>query len=576
MISLNSNSLKPLFNLMRHFDKDTYALLRYSLILIVASSIFDLLSIASLVPLLGYFLLQSEYPNATNFSFTYSPSLLIVAFITIVIISAFARSYNVYLIQKTAGSIGLRLGAKLLHGLLGMPYQWHLHHNSSSLIALNTEIETKVILSYTFLLQLTYAVFTAILVVMALLFYNASLTLSLVALLLPAYYLLTLYSKKKTRSNSKHVLASTKKILRTLREAYSSLRDIFIYNKSLIFLKEFSAADSLSRNLYAENEFLASFPRYALEAVCIIVVISYVFLSINSGSSATDIIPLVGAFVFGLQKLMPVLQMISTSYTRINSYSSDIAEYSIMMDKFPPCSLPEYSSSTGQYPRSNLSFDLIRLDNISFAYGASMPPVFTSLCLEISSNDRLALKGSSGSGKSTLLDVLTGLLSPTSGQILLFKDSNLIGSVDQLRSSWSSSIAYVSQSTFILDATIAENIAFGIDLEHIDFDRLRLAAYLANCDLFIEQLKESYLSSIGEVGSRFSGGQLQRIGIARALYLNFSLLILDESTSALDEESENIVLTRIFTHYANIPIIITSHRKNTLSYCNKILDLSSP
>jgi ATP-binding cassette subfamily B protein len=207
--------------------------------------------------------------------------------------------------------------------------------------------------------------------------------------------------------------------------------------------------------------------------------------------------------------------------------------------------------------------------NVSFRYSSSASYALRNINLEINKGDRVGFIGLTGSGKSTLMDLIMGLLKPSEGCLVI--DGAPLAWADY--GAWQSNIAHVPQSIFLSDATIAENIAFGVAEKHIDLERVRLAARVAQIHDFIQNQPKSYETIIGERGARLSGGQRQRIGIARAIYKNASIIILDEATSALDSTTEISVMNSINHLYSSITVIMVAHRLSTLRNCNKIFEI---
>jgi ATP-binding cassette subfamily B protein len=213
----------------------------------------------------------------------------------------------------------------------------------------------------------------------------------------------------------------------------------------------------------------------------------------------------------------------------------------------------------------------IALNQISFRYASDRPWILRDVNLTIHKGSRVGFIGKTGTGKSTLIDLIMGLLEPTNGQILV--DGCPINSVNYR--SWQRHIAHVPQSIYLSDNSIAENIAFGVPLEEIDFQRVRWAAELAQMDRTIIGWDKQYQTIVGERGIQLSGGQRQRIGIARALYKRADVIILDEATSALDVDTEEGVMKAIESLNKNLTIIIIAHRLTTLKDCTKIIELDS-
>jgi ABC-type multidrug transport system fused ATPase/permease subunit len=215
--------------------------------------------------------------------------------------------------------------------------------------------------------------------------------------------------------------------------------------------------------------------------------------------------------------------------------------------------------------------ECINVEGLSFRYPGAGKDVIGDFSLTIAKNESIGVAGPSGSGKSTLVDLILGLHTPSSGQIKV--DSVQITSENI--SSWRSMIGYVPQDIYLLDDTIAANIAFGIDVKKIDPKALEDAARGAHILDFIRSLPEGFQTEVGERGVRLSGGQRQRIGLARALYHGPEVLILDEATSALDHETEKAVMETITELKGKLTIIIIAHRLSTLEHCNRVLRMGA-
>jgi ABC-type bacteriocin/lantibiotic exporter with double-glycine peptidase domain len=213
--------------------------------------------------------------------------------------------------------------------------------------------------------------------------------------------------------------------------------------------------------------------------------------------------------------------------------------------------------------------NFIKLNNVSFSYNDNKNQILKNINLEIKKGSKVGIKGTTGSGKSTLGNILISLLNPTQGQ--LYIDDVLINHQNKL--AWQKNIAIVPQNVFLNDVSIAENIAIGIEPKDIDLEKVRKFAKLAQINNFIEKNSNQYNEKVGERGVKLSGGQRQRIGIARALYREAKLIVFDEATNQLDEETENLIMQSINNFDSEITVVFITHRLSTLKYCDQIIDL---
>jgi ATP-binding cassette subfamily B protein len=285
-------------------------------------------------------------------------------------------------------------------------------------------------------------------------------------------------------------------------------------------------------------------------------------LSLRPGG-VTAALPILGMLALGAQRLLPLMQQIYSNWSAVDGGKFALADVLTLLDQPLPADVNQPAPQPLKL-RSSICFD-----NVRFRYEINGPWVIDGVDFVIQAGARVGLIGHTGSGKSTAIDLLMGLLEPTQGRILV--DGNPI-SLDHRRA-WQLSVAHVPQNIFLADATIAENIAFGIPSDEIDIERVRKASEQARIAEFIESRPEAYNSTVGERGVRLSGGQRQRICIARALYKQANVLIFDEATSALDNETEQAVMQVIEDLSKDLTLIIIAHRLTTLKNCTQILEL---
>jgi len=266
---------------------------------------------------------------------------------------------------------------------------------------------------------------------------------------------------------------------------------------------------------------------------------------------------------FGTQKCLPLIN--TTYYFSINVKAATPLCLSFLniIDR-QETSLPK----NGNYKLVNFEKS-IKIEKLSFHYDKNLPNVLNNINLEINKGEKIVIKGRTGSGKTTLVNIISGLLNPSAGKLIV--DNNEINS-DNKRG-WQKNIAIVPQTVFLNDATILENIAIAMNLNEININKVKECAKLAQIHEFIESLPNKYYQKVGERGVRLSGGQRQRVGLARALYRSANLIILDEPTNALDLETEKLIIDSITKLSNDITIIMISHSNNSLKYFDKIIDL---
>ena len=295
------------------------------------------------------------------------------------------------------------------------------------------------------------------------------------------------------------------------------------------------------------------------------VVVGLVAMAICGRSSDADTQLMFGIFVVAALRLLPVVRNIMSAWStlRFNNYSVDTLKDIDLKD----CS-EEILSTTERIELKKS----IELDDVSFRFDDAESDTLSHLSLTINCGERVGIRGASGVGKTTLFNIILGLYRPTAGRITIDGEELTNKNIAM----WQNSIGYVSQSVFITDATIAENIAFGVDAKEIDYDLVNRVIELSDLKPFVDSLTNGVNSRIGELGTRLSGGQRQRMGIARALYKRCNVLLFDEATSSLDSHTENNInnaIYRLSTEQKGLTIIVIAHRESSLEYCDRIITL---
>ena len=349
-----------------------------------------------------------------------------------------------------------------------------------------------------------------------------------------------------------------------MQEGLGGIRDVLIDGTQATYCNIYRNADLPLRNAQGNNSFIGMSPRYALEALGMLLISSLAFTLAKQPDGVAKAIPVLGALALGAQRLLPVLQLAYSSWSGIQGGQASLQDALELLDQ----PLPDYAD---QPPVKPIPFKhQIDIKDLLFRYTPNTPYVLKNLHLTISKGSRIGFIGVTGSGKSTLLDIIMGLLQPTEGTLKIDEEPITTSN----NRAWQAHIAHVPQAIFLADSTIEENIAFGLPKNNIDLNRVKKAAEQAQIADIIETWPKKYKTYVGERGIRLSGGQRQRIGIARALYKQANVIIFDEATSALDNETEQAVMQSIESLGQDLTILIIAHRLTTLKNCTQIVELA--
>lgn len=347
------------------------------------------------------------------------------------------------------------------------------------------------------------------------------------------------------------------------------LKDVKVLHREEFFVRNYYESGAIGANVARNYAVMNNTPRLLIETIFIAAMLSFMLVFAVQGGDFTTLIPKLTAFAMAAIRVMPATN-------RINTYLSEIAYAQPCLDYLyenltESMKLDVNGSVTGllegnqeEKPPLTLT-DKISLDHISYTYPNTDKPIFTDAHMEVKKGQSVGIMGPSGAGKSTIVDILLGLLHVQAGTITC--DGR---DVFENYPSWLSKIGYIPQSIYLIDESIRDNIAFGIDADKIDDERIWEALEEAQLKQFVEELPEGLDTTIGDRGVRISGGQRQRLGIARALYYNPEILVFDEATSALDGDTETAVMEAINSFHGKKTMVIIAHRLNTIEKCDVI------
>jgi ATP-binding cassette subfamily B protein len=498
-----------------------------------------------------------------------SPSQLLIPvtliFAATAILAAFIRLSNLWLNGRLAAAIGSDLSIEAYRRTLFQPYAVHLERNTSEVITTTISQISLTVTGINALLQMITAAVVAAGLLVGLLIINAPVAMGAAALFTSAYAVMATTARRKLRLNGLKIAETSKQQLKALQEGLGAIRDVLLDRSQRTYLQIYRQADFPQRQLRAQNNFLATFPRFALEALGLVVIalLGGAMVFLKGGGLA--VIPVLGSLALGAQRLLPALQQIYVGWASLKSYSAAIQDVLVMLNQPLPLCL--------ECSEPLLLHHGIRLEGVYFKYSPKQPLVLQGLDLDIHRGECIGLIGSTGSGKSTTVDLLMGLLVPTAGRVLVDGEDLHDPYNPERLLQWHASIAHVPQNIYLSDRSIAETSAFGVPRQHIDLDRVKQAAAQAQISSYIESTIEGYESFVGERGIRLSGGQRQRLGIARALYKKVRVLVLDEATSALDTRTEEAVMNAINSLSQSLTVIMIAHRHSTLECCDRVIRL---
>lgn len=484
-----------------------------------------------------------------------------ILFASAAVAAGLVRFVLIYSMAKLNFGIGHEIGAEVYRRTLYQSYEVHVARNSSEIMGGINKVDNVVWLVFT-LLNTISAIFMAIFIVTALMLIDPVVATVALFGFGSIYAVVSLFTRKRLDHNSNVINAAYNARVQSMQEGLGGIRDVLLDQAQPLFAKRFNHIDWPMRQAQASNNIIGPSPRFAVEALGMVFIAMLGYYMTASGGGIAAAIPTLGALALGAQRLMPMLQQTYQGWVCVAGNRQVLNDVVELLQQ--PVET-EMQIKVGPLPFTHE----IRLDKVSFCYQPHLPYVLHQVDLVIQKGARVGFVGTTGSGKSTVMDLLMGLLKPSSGQIQV-DGQPLIGVT---RLAWQRNIAHVPQAIFLADASVAENIAFGVPVEEIDLDRVRLAAQGASISSFIESSPEGYAAMIGERGVRVSGGQRQRIGIARALYKQAKVLVFDEATSALDRETEAAVMQAIESLGRELTIVLIAHRLTTLQGCDIIYRL---
>lgn len=483
--------------------------------------------------------------------------LLIVAFTTIVMANAL-KVILLLMQQWFVARINIKISKKMVNYYLNLPYMWHVNHNSSEVTKnILTEVDQVVGTGVYSLITIISAANSALFLLALLTYVDPIVSLFVGFMMVAIYGSITTVIKRQINRISQIRFDANNKRFQFLGELIAGIKSIKILKNSHWFLEKFDASVKLFVTLQAKATITKILPRYILEALGIGVVLSIIAKMIVEGHMLSEIIPTVSIYAFTGYKLIPYFQAIYSANVAIQFASASVNAVHNNLNI-----VAELERRPNVQDEDRLSFlREICIHDLSFSYDDTLKPTLKNINVTIPKGSWFGIVGRTGCGKSTLIDCLVGLLEPQKGTV--FIDDTKISA--ETLPAWHKKIAFTHQQSFIFDDTIKNNIVFGasdVDVDETFLHKVVMASELSN--LHKSGIKAVLNIIAGERGMKLSGGQLQRVGIARSLYRNVDVLIIDESTSALDAITEEKLIANIKFYFPNITIIAISHNLNLM------------
>jgi ABC-type multidrug transport system fused ATPase/permease subunit len=569
-------NVKKLFTLFSARERKHLILL---IILILIMALLDVIGIASVLPFMTVLtnpdliqtnlILNKIYQISSIFGIENEQQFILFLGIFIFIFLVISLAFKTIVTYFQIRFVYLQehnISKKLVEGYLHQPYSWFLNRNSADVgKTVLSEVQKIVEIGIHPMVELIVKGVVALVIVILLFLVDAKLALIIGSVLGGAYWIIFRLIKKFATRIGTVRLENNRLRFKWIGEAFGAFKQVKLGGLEKFYIENFSDYGKSYAKSIASSNIIYQLPRFILEAIAFGgVILMILYLMIQTGTF-TNALPILTLYVFAAYRLMPALQQIYGSLTQLTFVGPSIDKVYEDIKNLKPFDL---SQADYILPLKNK----ITLKNIYYNYPKASRPTLKNINLSISVKSTVGFVGSTGSGKTTIVDIILGLLEPSKGTLEI---DEVVITKKNLRA-WQRSIGYVPQDIYLVDDTIASNIAFGENLKDVNQQAVETASKIANLhDFIMGELPHQYQTIVGERGIRLSGGQRQRIGIARALYHNPQILILDEATSALDNQTEKAVMDAVNNIGKNITIIIIAHRLSTIKNCDLIFLLDN-
>lgn len=545
--------------------------------LIFANSFVEMLGIALIYPIINLLLVDNFADQILRYDFYNLFSnkdkkemfkvLLFILFST----TFFKVLFQISLTRKIAKFSGYQeanISISLLKKYLQFPYIFFLKKNSSSIINELTQVTGRFVSQVLNPMMILFSDgFLLLVVSLFLIFidYKVFIFVSIFLLLFSFFYISII--KKKIFEWGKNLNNYDDQKINIIQQIFLSLRNFKLSNNQSIFFNSYSNYSVRRGKIMANYRTILDVPKLLLEFVAVGLFSVFLIYLNNKNISSVEILSYVSIYAVCFFRLMPVINRVLFNLQELRYGKDSLDKLFDIKNNFND-NKKEITTS------QNINLNIVKVeniifDNVSFGYTTDKA-IFKNINLKISRGEKIGIVGKSGSGKTTFVDILCGLINPTTGNVL-YNQKNIYNNFDEFRGS----VGYVPQSVFLNDDSILKNIAFGLDYNKININRVEEIINYLDLQDFVEELPENLNTLVGQNGVRLSGGQRQRIGIARSLYHNPNVLIFDEATNALDIETERKVFENLKYLLKGVTTFIVTHKLDTLKYCSKTIEVKN-
>ena len=549
-----------------HLTKDRKNNLIFIFILLLIGSLLEVLSIGLFLPALEYFNNNQISLNffETNFS---KEKILFVILFTILLIFFIKFIFFVFLLKQKNNflvMLSTTISKKLFKKIIRKPYEYFLKNTTPHLMNITGTVDGFCFGIVYNLLLIVIDLFTVLFFLIFLSYFNFFYTVITIVFVCIISFLYIIFFRNKIEKISKDKFFHTSKYIKLQQDCFNGIKEVKLNSAENFFINKFEISNYYRAYNTLLEDYIKALPKLIFEISFVFLFVFFVLFSLDRNFSLSSIQVTLGVFALCAFKIIPLCNRLLFSFQTIRF---KIFSFNKIFEAIKDGLEDQNNYSVNEKITFN---NEIKLKNVNFTYPNTEVVILDKLNLSIPMGKSIGIYGESGSGKTTILNLLTGLLKPTEGEIIL--DGNILKSNN---TEWQSQVGYVPQSVYLTSDTLAENIAYGSNLEDVDKDLLNDAIKASNLFPTINVLPNKEKTLISEAGRNFSGGQIQRIGIARGLYKKPKILILDESTSNLDESNEKEILNTLMSLKNKITIIFISHKLKSLEFCDKIYELKN-